>query len=65
MSSFNINRTYLKVDRACAELRRGGAVVVRLSSGEAAIFKAIEIAHDNDFLELKTLAGSEPAFGWS
>jgi len=59
MSSFNINRTYLKVDRACAELRRGGAVVVRLPSGEAAIFKAIEIAHDNDFLELKTLAGSD------
>ena len=59
MSSFNINRTYLKVDRACAELRRGGAVVVRLPSGEAAIFKAVEIAHDNDFLELKTLAGSD------
>ncbi|MBT6122097.1 MAG: GTP cyclohydrolase II [Candidatus Puniceispirillum sp.] len=59
MSSFTINRTYLKVDRACAELRRGGAVVVRLPSGEAAIFKAVEIAHDHDFLELKTLAGSD------
>ena len=58
MSPSTINRTYLKVDRACAELRRGGTVVVRLPSGEAAIFKAVEIAHDNDFLELKTLAGS-------
>jgi GTP cyclohydrolase II len=58
MSSSNINRTYLKVDRACAELRRGGAVVVRLPSGEAAIFKAVEIAHDNDIVELKTMAGS-------
>lgn len=58
MSSSNINRTYLKVDRACAELRRGGAVIVRLPSGEAAIFKAVEIAHDNDIVELKTLAGS-------
>lgn len=56
--SSNINRTYLKVDRACGELRRGGAVVVRLPSGEAAIFKAVEIAHDNDIVELKTLAGS-------
>ena len=58
MSPSTINRTYLKVDRACAELRRGGAVVVRLPSGEAAIFKAVEIAHDNDFLELKSMAGS-------
>jgi GTP cyclohydrolase II len=29
-----------------------------LPSGEAAIFKAVEIAHDNDFLELKSMAGS-------
>ena len=39
----NASRTYLKTDRACQELRRGGMVLLRLSNGAACLLQAAEL----------------------
>ena len=52
--------TYTKTERASAELRRGGHIMLRLNSGEAALFCGAEFANGDDVLTLSGLAGSGP-----
>lgn len=52
------DRTYLKTDRACQELRRGGIVALRLANGAACLLQAAEISADDDRDKLQRLAGS-------
>lgn len=58
MTPLSTDRTYLKTDRACQELRRGGIVALRLASGAACLLQAAEIAADDDRDKLQRLAGS-------
>ncbi len=51
---------FMKAERASAELRRGGYVMLRLNNGEAALFRGAEFAESNDILDLSRLAGSGP-----
>ena len=52
------NKNYLKINRACSELRRGGVVLLRLANGEAGMFRAAELIGDTDAVLLSDLAGS-------
>jgi GTP cyclohydrolase II len=54
----NTSRTYLKTDRACQELRRGGLVLLRLSNGAACLLQAAELASNGARDEMQRLAGS-------
>ncbi len=51
-------KTYLGINRACSELRRGGVILVRLANGEAGLFRAAELIGDDDAFLLSKLAGS-------
>ena len=58
MPSSSTDRTYLKTDRACQELRRGGIVALRLANGAACLLQAAEISAEGDRDKLQRLAGS-------
>ncbi len=58
MSQTDTNRTYLKADRVCQELRRGGMVMLRIGSGAACLLRAAELAGAGGRAELQRLAGS-------
>jgi GTP cyclohydrolase II len=51
---------FMKIERASAELRRGGHVLLRLNNGEAALFLGAEFADEGDIKFLSRLAGSGP-----
>ncbi len=48
----------IKVERVCAELRRGGLIMLRLNNGEAALFRGAEFSDIDDVLALSRLARS-------
>ena len=48
----------MKIDRASAELRRGGIIMLRLSNGEAGLFRAVELMRNGDTEKLVQLGGS-------
>lgn len=50
----------MKTERASAELRRGGNVMLRLNNGEASLFRGAEFTDIEDILDLSQLAGSGP-----
>ena len=50
----------MKAERASAELRRGGQIMLRLSNGEAGLFRGAEFADQDDMRALGRLAGSGP-----
>ena len=58
MRDSNASRTYLKTDRACQELRRGGIVMLRLANGAACLIQAAELADVGTRDEIQRLAGS-------
>ena len=58
MNQTDTNRTYLKTDRVCQELRRGGMVMLRISTGAACLLRAAELARPDDRSELQQLGGS-------
>ena len=58
MHDTRAKNAYMKAERASAELRRGGHVMVRLNNGEAALFRGAEFADDRDISGLSQLAGS-------
>jgi len=58
MRDSNASRTYLKTDRACQELRRGGIVMLRLANGAACLIQAAELADVGTRNEIQRLAGS-------
>lgn len=51
-------KAYMKIDRASAELRRGGIIMLRLANGEAGLFRAVELMRDGDADKLAQLSGS-------
>ena len=51
-------KAYMKIDRASAELRRGGIIMLRLANGEAGLFRAVELMRDGDIDTLVQLSGS-------
>ena len=50
--------SYLKTDRASAELRRGGTILLRLANGECCLFKAAEMMSDDSHRAMCQLTGS-------
>jgi len=48
----------MKIDRACAELRRGGTIMLRLANGEGCVLRAVELMRDGDDVTLSRIAGS-------
>ena len=60
MHDTRAKNAYMKAERASAELRRGGHVMLRLSNGEAALFRGAEFADGEDIDFLSRLAGSGP-----
>ena len=60
MQEKRAKNAYMKANRAAAELRRGGHVMLRLNNGEAALFRGAEFADISDILDLSRLAGSGP-----
>lgn len=58
MQDTRARNAYLKAERARAELRRGGNIMLRLNNGEAALFRGAEFADADDILDLSRLAGS-------
>jgi len=58
MSQTHTNRTYLKTDRVCQELRRGGMVMLRIGTGAACLLRAAELVRPEDRDELQRLGGS-------
>lgn len=58
MSQTDTNRAYLKIDRVCQELRRGGMVMLRIGTGAACLLRAAELARPDDRTELQRLGGS-------
>jgi GTP cyclohydrolase II len=58
MHDTRAKNAYMKAERASAELRRGGHVMLRLNNGEAALFRGAEFADDSDITALSRLAGS-------
>jgi GTP cyclohydrolase II len=53
-------RALIAVERALAELRRGGMVGIRAPEGRVALVLAAEMASGDGLAELKRLAGSSP-----
>ncbi len=51
-------QAYMKIDRASAELRRGGIIMLRLTNGESGLFRAVELIRDGDADTLAQLSGS-------
>ena len=60
MHDTRAKNAYMKAERASAELRRGGYVMLRLNNGEAALFRGAEFADGEDINFLIRLAGSGP-----
>jgi len=60
MHDTRAKNAYMKAERASAELRRGGHVMLRLNNGEAALFRGAEFADVEDIDFLSRLAGSGP-----
>ena len=60
MHDARAKNAYMKAERASAELRRGGHVMLRLNNGEAALFCGAEFADCEDINFLSRLAGSGP-----
>jgi GTP cyclohydrolase II len=60
MHDTRAKNAYMKAERASAELRRGGCVMLRLNNGEAALFRGAEFADGEDINFLSHLAGSGP-----
>ncbi len=60
MQEKRTHRAFMKVERVCAELRRGGLIMLRLTNGEAALFRGAEFADDDDVRALSQLARSGP-----
>ena len=60
MHDTRAKNAYIKAERASAELRRGGHVMLRLNNGEAALFRGAEFADVEDIDFLSRLAGSGP-----
>ena len=56
MHDMRAKNAYMKAERASAELRRGGHVMLRLNNGEAALFRGAEFADDSDITALSRLA---------
>ena len=57
MTSLTADNTYLQTERICQELRRGGAVVLRLATGAACVLQAAELAgegHGGNLQQLST-----------
>jgi GTP cyclohydrolase II len=52
------DKAHMKIERACAELRRGGVLMVRLANGEACLLRAAELIRDGDTKTLSRLTGS-------
>jgi hypothetical protein len=48
MHDTRAKNAYMKAERASAELRRGGHVMLRLNNGEAALFRGAEFADGED-----------------
>ena len=48
MHDTRAKNAYMKAERASAELRRGGHVILRLNNGEAALFRGAEFADGED-----------------
>jgi GTP cyclohydrolase II len=60
MHDTRAKNAYMKAERASAELRRGGHVMLRLNNGEAALFRGAEFADVEDINFLSRTAGSGP-----
>ena len=60
MRDTRAKNAYMKAERASAELRRGGYIMLRLNNGEAALFCGAEFLDGDDILTLSKLAGSGP-----
>ena len=60
MHDTRAKNAYMKAERAGAELRRGGHVMLRLNNGEAALFRGAEFADREEIKFLSRLAGSGP-----
>ena len=60
MHDTRAKNAYVKAERASAELRRGGHVMLRLNNGEAALFRGAEFADREEIKFLSRLAGSGP-----
>ena len=60
MHDTRAKNAYTKAERASAELRRGGNVMLRLNNGEAALFRGAEFADREEIKFLSRLAGSGP-----
>ena len=60
MHDTRAKNAYMKAERASAELRRGGHVMLRLNNGEAALFRGAEFADREEIKFLSRLAGSGP-----
>ncbi|MGC6519633.1 MAG: GTP cyclohydrolase II [Candidatus Puniceispirillaceae bacterium] len=58
MRQTDASRTYLRTDRVCQELRRGGMVMLRIGTGAACLLRAAELSGSGDRSELQRLAGS-------
>ena len=58
MQDLRANRTHLKTERSCQELRRGGVVLLRLANGAACFLRAAELMGNDCRSELQHLAGS-------
>ena len=60
MHDTRAKNAYMKAERANAELRRGGHIMLRLNNGEAALFRGAEFADSEDINFLSRTAGSGP-----
>ncbi len=60
MQNKRTKSAFMKAERASAELRRGGQIMLRLSNGEAGLFRGAEFADQDDMRALGRLAGSGP-----
>ena len=58
MKQPSTGKAYMKIDRASAELRRGGVIMLRLPNGEAGLFRAVELMRNGDTEKLVQLSGS-------
>ena len=60
MHDTRAKNAYMKAERASAELRRGGYIMLRLNNGEAALFLGAEFSDEDNIGVLSRLAGSGP-----
>lgn len=60
MQDQQLKNAVMKAARGCAELRRGGTIMLRLMDGSCGLFRAAELADADGVLGLSRLAGSAP-----